>query len=527
MSYIISGGWGNGRAVSLSLYNHNFLSGFFSNENGAVRAQSINVHDLLYDGGWHHVKVVLDREDHNRIKLYLDGHQVNSDEKRFDGGPIYGSDGQFGFVIGHLTPWFLRDGTESGFRGWIDEVRISKVARVKPAFAPPATLLTPPDAIGGETQIERFGHALAMAGPTMVIGAHHDNTGLRGSAYVGEAPDRFDALKRLDPGPLPAAARFGYAVAVNRQRQLIAVSAPGGSSTLPGNVYVFTYDAAQETCALETVLDAAAGGQQFGWSVALDGDILAVGDPELELVSGAFTMGAVYIYQRDASNGAWNHIQTVDAATAGMVSVPGARLGHSVALQGDRLLIGAPRDNSFRGAAYLFTNSGSNENPWVLSHQFTAADNASGERFGHAVALDGDRIVVGTQVQVLSAGRTYIYEPDSLAPNGWLETRLEGVPGDQFGYAVAIDGATVAVGAPGRSSNDGDTVYIYCRNGVGSWEELTQLSPNAADKPNDFGKAVALYGNTLAVGDPGFDLPDVQPGRGAGNAGRTHLYHSS
>lgn len=430
--------------------------GAFGNENSVVGSTSVNVHDLLYDGLWHHVKVVLDRDDSNRIKIYLDGHDVRDLDKMFDGGAIYGSDGQFGFAIGHLTPWYLREGRENGFKGWIDEVRISKVARIKQVFAPTAIPLTAPIAGQGETQIRRFGHALAMAGHTMVIGAPIGNAGQSGSAYVGEMPGDFSALKRLEPESLPLAEHFGHAVAVDRQRKFIAVGAPGGS--LPGNVYVFQYDATLGTCQSEAILDAAAGDQRFGWSVAMDDDTLAVGDPHHK--TGMMTIGAVYMYKRDASNGSWNHVQTIDTATPDMALMPGADFGHTVALQGDRLLIGAPGDDNGEGASYLFTNNGNSENPWALTKKFTASDATMGNLFGHTVALDGDCIVVGTNVNPFSAGRAYIYEPNPQEPDAWLETRLErNDPGDQFGYAVAVDGMTVAVGAPGQDVNDDDAVY--------------------------------------------------------------------
>ena len=147
---------------------------------------------------------------------------------------------------------------------------------------------------------------------------------------------------------------------------------------------------------------------------------------------------------------------------------------------------------------------------------FTASDGAAYDAYGHSVAIDGDTAVVGAPNKTVGAldaqGVVYVY----TRSNGlWtLETTLTASDGeayDHYGTSVALDSGTIAVGAP--ESDDLGAVYVYTRAGEG-WAEVDELTTglvragadDVVGKPNlGYGHSVSLDGTTLAVGAPGMD----------------------
>jgi len=177
-------------------------------------------------------------------------------------------------------------------------------------------------------------------------------------------------------------------------------------------------------------------GDNFGWSVAVDGNLLLVGAWAHD-AGGLTDAGAAYLY--DLTDGSLVH-KFEGPAEYGL-------FGWSVALSGNRALVGAPGpDNGIPmesvGRAYLFdTESGA-----LLE---TFEDGIAGGVFGDSVALgEGVALIGAPQDQpggVFQAGSAYVYE---LASGGLVET-YDGT-GFLFrvGDAVAIGGTNALLGAP-------------------------------------------------------------------------------
>jgi hypothetical protein len=169
----------------------------------------------------------------------------------------------------------------------------------------------------------------------------------------------------------------------------------------------------------------------FGQSVAQDGYIIAVGAPNHD--SGALAdSGTVYVFHDQHLNafGAWAILQATDAQA-------GDRFGTSVAVSstvvvsGALVVVGAPHaasnsDNLNTGAVYIFTYDAASYS-WNQIARLTASDAQFGDRFGYAVALDGDTLVIGARDAdgsldnpVTDTGAVYIFERN---PSGqWDET---------------------------------------------------------------------------------------------------------
>jgi uncharacterized membrane protein len=180
------------------------------------------------------------------------------------------------------------------------------------------------------------------------------------------------------------------------------------------------------------------------------------------------------------------------------------KFGTSVAVSGDTVVVGAvyggpgPIFNG-NGAAYVFVRSGG---IWVQQAELTAGDGASNDLFGYAVAVSGDTIVVGAYNKNSAAGAAYIF---SRSGGTWSQqqelTVSDGAANDQFGNAVAVSGDTVVIGDGGRTVGANQfqgAAYVFVRNG-GAWSQQAELTASDGVTFDAFGLAVAVSGDTVIV----------------------------
>jgi len=140
--------------------------------------------------------------------------------------------------------------------------------------------------------------------------------------------------------------------------------------------------------------------------------------------------------------------------------------------------------------------------------ELTAADRQPGDAFGGLVAIDGSTLAVGAPSKNSNAGSAYVFVRSG---GTWSQqaqvTASDAVVGDQFGSAFEFTSATadeqpeLLVGAQGKNSSSG-AVYVFTRSGS-SWLQLQELTPSDG-KPNDlFGYDAKVSGSSLVVVAPG------------------------
>ena len=180
--------------------------------------------------------------------------------------------------------------------------------------------------------------------------------------------------------------------------------------------------------------------------------------------------------------------------------------GSAAALNGSTALIGADGDNSFQGAAYLFTDSNGS---WSQGQKLTASDGLAGDEFGYRVALADDTLLVGAFTATVggnaSQGAAYVFTQS----NGtWSEsqklTATDGGLFDNFGASVALDGSTLVVGANGATIGGNaaqGAVYVFTESN-GTWTQTQKLTADDGAAYDNFGLSVALKGSTILVGSP-------------------------
>ena len=171
--------------------------------------------------------------------------------------------------------------------------------------------------------------------------------------------------------------------------------------------------------------------------------------------------------------------------------------GHAVAIEGDRAVVGAWGLDANAGAAYVFKED---EGNWQLEETLRAPEGSARDRFGHAVALFEDTIVVGAVHDATTGFRAGAAHVFSREAGEWVHvqklTSPEPVSYQQFGSAVATYGDALVIGASGFSKR---AAYVYERAAEG-WELAQVLTPRAEDSDTRFGSTLALHGPTLVVG---------------------------
>ncbi|MBL8767242.1 MAG: FG-GAP repeat protein [Planctomycetes bacterium] len=144
-------------------------------------------------------------------------------------------------------------------------------------------------------------------------------------------------------------------------------------------------------------------------------------------------------------------------------------------------------------------------------------DLVAGDGFGRAVALFGDRMVVGApgaDVQGANSGAVYVFEKTGST---WTQTAkltaTSGGPGDEFGRSVALTATRIVVGAPGESNGGGlasGVVHVFERS-AGTWVPTIVLTANDGQAGDGFGSSVAAEFDRVVVGAPFADgIPFVQ-----------------
>ncbi len=343
-----------------------------------------------------------------------------------------------------------------------------------------------------------FGHAVAIDGNTLVAGALVDNqlAAEAGAAYVFVRNGATWSLQQKLLGDGLSKDRFGKSVDISGNTVVVGVPVAGNADAAQnrnGAAHVFVRSGT--TWSLQQKIGASDGAinDRFGQTVRIDGDRLIV-----SRYKDASARGAVYIYER--SGGVWGSEAKL-VATDGLAN---DEFGYFVDIQGNVAVVGARRDdigtNADQGSVYVFNRVGLGN--WTQVKKLTASDGAAGDFFGRAVALSGNTLLASAMRANGSRGSAYVFEFNGTTWNQQQKlTASDGSSGDEYGKMVALEGNTAAIGSyrdDGPFINQG-SVYVYKRTGS-VWTEDQLIRPSDAAANDEFGKDVALSNGTVVVG---------------------------
>jgi|SRR5210317_420866 len=231
----------------------------------------------------------------------------------------------------------------------------------------------------------------------------------------------------------------------------------------------------------------------FGFSVAIGGDRIVVG-----AFYGASTYGSAYIFDLDGNQLA--KLTASDGAASDF-------FGNSVAIGSGRIVVGAYRDdvgaNTNQGSAYIFDLDG------TQLAKITASDGAASTAFGGSIAIGSDKIVVGAYVDDVGAngnqGSVYIFDLDGTQLT--KITASDGAASDFFGISVAVGGNKIVVGSYQDDDNGTASGSVYTYNLDGTNE--IKIIPSDGAAGDNFGQSVAVGENKIVVGATGYDIDPI------------------
>ena len=238
---------------------------------------------------------------------------------------------------------------------------------------------------------------LEMDAAGLAVALSADGREVVGRTAGGSAVVRYGGLVVSDA----AGRRVPASLAVDGQTVQVRVDDFGAA-------YPLVVDPWFEQAKLTAASDGAAN-DLFGYSVAVAGDTAVVG-AHLDDIPAATDAGSAYVFVR--SGGVWTQQAKLTASDA----AGGDNFGFSVAVAGDTAVVGAHLDTtvagSYAGSAYVFVRSGG---VWSQQAKLRASDAAPGDDFGWSVAVAGDTAVVGAADDDSLTGMTWARRTCSCA----------------------------------------------------------------------------------------------------------------
>jgi hypothetical protein len=346
-----------------------------------------------------------------------------------------------------------------------------------------------------------YGALVALDGGVALVAGVNDRTDVFARGDSGWALVR--TLE--DPGDAGIYDTFGDSAALSGSRAVVGAYGVTGQV---GAIYV--YDGADGAWDLQATVVPTVPRDQFGADVAIDDTRILVS-----------SVGPTSVILYEASGDAWIPTATFEpdltwstTSHFGLASDWYGATGPALAIDGDVIVVGSSGDSeggTSAGAAYVFERTGS---VWSRSVKLHASDSRPGQRFGAAVAVSRDTIVVGAPGDLLTyngdAGAVYIFD----RINGiWMQTaRITQEPwveDDALGKSVALDGECLVAGAPttfyltpwGPTATGRGSAHVFCRTGSEWFEQARMVVPDGFP-PRDinFGRSVDISGRTVIVG---------------------------
>ncbi|MDX1741424.1 MAG: FG-GAP repeat protein, partial [Rhodothermales bacterium] len=167
------------------------------------------------------------------------------------------------------------------------------------------------------------------------------------------------------------------------------------------------------------------------------------------------------------------------------------RFGYSVDIDGDVAVVGASNTNGGMGTAYVFRHDGSR---WNEEAVLTAPDGAAMDNFGFAVAVSGDNIVVGAPMKDDRVGGAYAFR---YLASRWTTYQVLVPPVNtwpaSFGWSIDVDGDRLAIGAPGDGENGASSgaAFVYTFTGP-AWIPDAKVTASDGDLSDFLGTSLAL-----------------------------------
>ncbi|TVP78131.1 MAG: choice-of-anchor B family protein [Gemmatimonadales bacterium] len=310
---------------------------------------------------------------------------------------------------------------------------------------------------------DSFGTALASSGDWLLVGAPE----LAAAFLYQREGDQWSYVGELAG---PEGVGFGRALALDAESGLAVVGAPLSEDNR-GAAHVFRMDDAGDWSEVgQLTVGSGSGELRLGTSVVIRGEHVLAGAPGRQ--EGR---GSVYAF-RDGGDG-WRVLTEFSPRGA----EDGAGFGAALAVDGERVVVGAPNHNG-TGAAFLFGVDDSGE-AYSQAGQVVAFQPSPGAMFGMSVAADDEALWVGAPRALQTRGAVHVFQQAEWGFSGVSQLSGEEMARQAaFGYRVAVAGDVAAVNARGVNQGSG-AVVIFERDEAGQWHEAQMFASEGESLP--------------------------------------------
>lgn len=420
---------------------------------------------------------------------------------------------------------------------------------------------------------DNYGEDVSISGNYAIAGARFNNTDADGLNVVPNAGAAYilfnDAgtwaqVKKIT-SPVRDAEIFGGSVSIAGDYAVVGAeleSLDASESNFIGGagaVYIFKKDEGGPGnwgLIKKVVAPVRAENDFFGRAVSINGDYLVVGvnneDEDSDELNTLLQSGAAYIFKKDqGGSDNWGLIKKITASTRGA----GDFFGEDVSIDGDYVIVGAPREsedaneaNSVNeaGSAYIFKKDQGGSDNWGQIKKITAPVRETIDHFGSAVSICESYAIVGAPQEnedaaesntLGDAGSVYIFKKEEGGPDNWGEIKKVTAPvrngGDSFGLSVSITQDYFIVGAPiededaleANNVGGAGSAYIFKKDlgGSGNWGFQQKIVASLRAASDAFGWSVSISGNYIFVGMLGDD-EDASEANSLQDAGSAYIF---
>ncbi|PCI07283.1 hypothetical protein COB72_10480 [bacterium] len=344
-------------------------------------------------------------------------------------------------------------------------------------------------------------HAILVCGTLITSSAMNSEAFAMGPVGGGENNESF----KLISNDREFGDKFGFAVALSGN--IVVVGAPQADESGPQSGSAYLFDRTSGVLLTELVPTDGGTQDQFGYSVAIQDGVVAVGAVGSDSIFS--NTGAVYLF--DAATG-----QQLAKLIPESNQLHAVEFGNSLSMSNGVLAIGAHFSGAGggnRGSVFLFDSdmnspSFGSEQIWLMP-----ADSVGGDEFGHSVSIDGGILAassLGDDDNGTDSGSVYLYDADPDSPSFGTEIAKliadDGMADDGFGQSVSVNGGLIAVGA-NKNPSPSDAVFtgaVYTFGGdpllPNFGTQVFKITPEPSTLVAWFGYSISLNNGLLAVG---------------------------
>ncbi|MEA3228864.1 MAG: Ig-like domain-containing protein [Campylobacterota bacterium] len=322
-----------------------------------------------------------------------------------------------------------------------------------------------------------FGSSISISGDYIVVGAYNEDTTAQdaGTAYLfkrkSDEKDDVRQIAKIQAEDAQESDFFGYSVAIDGNYIAVGAYQEDSEGEDAGSAYLFRRESDDNNDVVQVAklnADNAKENDYFGYSVAISGNYIAISAYKHE-ENNEKDSGMAYLFKRNTDN----KDDTDQIAKFQSDDIDDYDyFGKSIAIDGNYIVVGAYSEDvdgsNNTGSAYLFKRKSDRDDDVDQIAKIEANDPKEEDWFGWSVDISGDFITIGSHkndIDSQDAGAVYIFERESDNRDDVTQVdKIEAYDGekeDYFGYALAIDGDKVAVGAFREDTTQENTGSAY------------------------------------------------------------------